>query len=216
MNLIDPKLAAYAEAHTTEECAVLKNNNRETHAKVLLPHMLSGHLQGQVLKMFSHMVQPHQVLEIGTFTGYSAICLAAGLQEGGLVHTIDINEELNDMVTRSVEEAGLSGKIKTYIGDASEIIPAMKNQFDLVFIDADKHNYPVYYALVFDKVKIGGYIIADNVLRRGNVVQELSDMDKDTRILHEFNEMVQQDERVENVLLPIRDGLMIARKIKIN
>lgn len=213
MNLLDPKIAAYAELHTSEEDPVLKKLNRETHTKVLLPHMLSGHLQGQVLRMMSNMVKPLQVLEIGTYTGYSAICLSAGLQPGGRLHTIDVNEELLEMVNRYIAEAGLSGKIKTYTGDALGIIPTINEQFDIVFIDADKANYPKYYDLVFPKVRKGGYIIADNVLRRGQILDAPEQMDKDTKIMHAFNQMIQDDKRVENVLIPIRDGLMVVRKI---
>ncbi len=213
MNFLDPKLAAYADSHTSEEDPVLKKNNRETHAKVLLPRMLSGHLQGQVLKMMSHMIRPMQVLEIGTYTGYSAICLSAGLQAGGLLHTIDINEELSEMVNRYIAESGLTDKIKLYSGNALDIIPTINEQFDIVFIDADKVNYPNYYNLVFDKVRKGGYILVDNVLWSGRVIEDYEKMDKDTKIMHNFNQMIQNDTRVENVLFPIRDGLMVARKI---
>ncbi len=213
MDFLDSKLTEYIESHTDAEAPVLKKLNRETYAKVLMPRMLSGHFQGVVLKMLSHMIRPMQVLEIGTFTGYSAICLADGLQTGGKLHTIDINEELSDIVNKYIEEAGLTEKIKTYTGNALAVIPKINEVFDIVFIDADKAAYPAYYDLVFNKVRTGGYIISDNVLWSGKVVAAPAAMDKDTKIIHDFNEMVQNDPRVENVLLPIRDGLLVARKI---
>lgn len=213
MNFLSPELLAYIEAHTRAESPVLATLNRETHAKVLMPRMLSGHLQGQVLRMLSCMIRPKQILEIGTYTGYSAICLAEGLEQQGVLHTIDVNEELSEMVKYYFQQANVNDKIKSYTGDAMKIIPTINEQFDIVFIDADKENYSNYYDLTFDKVKKGGYIIADNVLWSGKVVGELKKMDKDTRAILAFNQKVHQDKRVENVLFPIRDGLMIARKI---
>jgi predicted O-methyltransferase YrrM len=211
MEFLPEPLSQYAESHTTPETEVLQQLNRETHAKILMPRMLSGHLQGQFLSMISHMVKPKAVLEIGTYTGYSAICLAAGLQDGGVLHTIDINEELEEMVTAFISKAGLQNKIKNHIGNALKIIPTLKETFDLVFIDADKINYSNYYNLVFDKVRTGGFIMADNVLWSGKVLDEKKD--KDTQAIHDYNSKLQNDPRVENVLLPIRDGIMIARKI---
>jgi caffeoyl-CoA O-methyltransferase len=213
MEFISPELAAYADEHTSDESPLLKELNRETNAKVLMPRMLSGHLQGQFLSMLSQMIKPQQILEIGTYTGYSAICLSSGLQQGGMLHTIDINEELEAMVNRYIESAGLSGKIKTYIGDALEIIPKLKVKFDLVFMDADKTNYSKYYDLVFNKVTSGGYIIADNVLWSGKVLADESVMDHDTKAIVEFNRKVHRDLRVHHVLLPVRDGLMLIRKL---
>ena len=210
--LLSRTLNAYAERYTTPEDPVLTRLNRETNLKVELPVMLSGHLQGALLKMLSQMVQPKLVLEIGTYTGYSAICLAAGLSEGGHLHTIDINEELEDMAFRYFCEVGLDTRITQHIGKAAEIIPRLTDVFDLVFIDADKQNYGLYYDLVFDKLAPGGFILADNVLYDGEVVLPEEEMSKNARKIHAFNEKVQADDRVEQVLLPIRDGLKIVRK----
>lgn len=213
MDFLSPQLAAYVEAHTSPESDVLKELNRETNARVLMPRMLSGHLQGQMLSMFSHMIQPKQILEIGTYTGYSAICLALGLQAGGCIHTIDINDELAPMVNRYIIKAGLRDKIKLYTGNALNIIPKFSETFDLVFIDADKTNYSNYYDLVFDKVRSGGYILADNVLWDGKVLEPESKMDADTKAIHSFNTKILNDKRVQHVLMPVRDGVMIVRKI---
>lgn len=212
MDFIDKEIEKYSLKHSQEESDVLKKLNRETHAKVIQPRMLSGHLQGNLLSMLSKMIAPKQILEIGTYTGYSAICLAQGLQENGKLHTIDINEELEKMIRSFVEDAGLSNKINYYIGDALEIIPTIKETLDIVFIDADKKNYAAYYDLVFDKVRSGGYIIADNVLWSGKVLDEANLMDGDTKAIDMFNKKVHADNRVEHMLLPVRDGLMIARK----
>ncbi len=212
MEFIDERIENYALLHSQQESAILRKINRETNAKVLMPRMLSGHMQGNVLSMLSKMIQPKQILEIGTYTGYSAICLAQGLIEGGELHTIDINEELEKMVRGFFSEAGLNEKINYYIGNALEIIPSINKIYDIVFIDADKKNYANYYDLVFDNVKSGGYIIADNVLWSGKVVDSFDKMDADTKAIDAFNKKVNDDSRVENMLLPIRDGLMIARK----
>src|SRR3989304_10324496 len=159
MEFLEPKIEQYTIAHTQDESEVLKKLNRETHANVLIPRMLSGHLQGRVLSMLSHMIQPKTILEIGTYTGYSAICLAEGLQDGGELHTIDINEELESMVNKYIEKANLQNTIFIHIGNAMDIIPTLNKTYDIVFIDADKTNYSNYYDLVFDQVKTGGYII---------------------------------------------------------
>jgi caffeoyl-CoA O-methyltransferase len=213
MDFIDEKLSAYAEAHTTAESPLLAELNRETWAKVLMPRMLSGHIQGRLLSMFSQMIQPKEILEIGTYTGYSALCLAEGLAEGGVLNTIDINEELEDMVRKYIRKAGLEENIKFHIGNALEIIPKLTTHFDLVFIDADKENYSNYYDLVIDRMRTGSYIIADNVLWSGKVLEENEIAnDLETRSLHEFSIKVHNDPRVENILLPIRDGLMVIRK----
>lgn len=212
MEFLDEKIEAYALAHSQPESAILQKINRDTHANVLMPRMLSGHMQGNLLSMLSHMIQPEQILEIGTYTGYSAVCLAQGLKGKGQLHTIDINEELENRVRSFFEESGLSNKIKYYIGNALEIIPSIRETFDLVFIDADKKNYSAYYDLVFDKVRKGGYIIADNVLWSGKVLGPVEKMDADTKNIDEFNKKVHADSRVEHMLLPVRDGLMIARK----
>jgi len=215
MEFLDPILDQYVTAHTSPEPEALHQLNRETHIKVLQPRMLSGHLQGRVLSMLSHMIKPKQVLEVGTYTGYSAICLAEGLAEGGRVHTIDVNEELEPMVSKYLALTGNSERVTMHIGAALDVIPTLEGPFDLVFLDADKHNYLRYYEAVFAKVPIGGYIIADNVLWSGKVtVEEEIQKDPDTAGLVAFNAHVLGDQRVENVLFPIRDGLMIARKIK--
>lgn len=211
--LIPGNINDYAEDFTSEENEVLAKLNRETNLKVEMPVMLSGHLQGAVLKMISHMINPDKVLEVGTYTGYSAICLAAGLKDGGHLHTIDINEELKDMCERYFEEAGVGDKITQHIGKAGDIIPALNETFDLVFIDADKVNYHLYYDLVFDKVRKGGFIMADNVLYNGEVTMSVEEQSKNAKAIHAFNEKLRSDERVEQVLLPIRDGITIARKI---
>jgi predicted O-methyltransferase YrrM len=213
MDFLPSKIEEYVLAHTKSETEILKALNRETNAKVLMPRMLAGHLQGAMIKMFSHMIKPKYVLEIGTYTGYSAICWADGLKEGGMVHTIDINEELQEMILKYFKKSGMENKMKLHIGNALKIIPQLNFEFDVVYIDADKENYSNYYDLVFDKVKIGGFIIADNVLWSGKVVEAISPNDKDTKAILEYNQKVLNDSRVENVLLPVRDGLMIARKI---
>jgi predicted O-methyltransferase YrrM len=213
MEFIAQELDNYVCSHTSEEGELLKKINRETHLEVLQPRMLSGHFQGRVLSMFSKMIQPECVLEIGTYTGYSALCLAEGLNKNGKLITIDVNEELESRVRGYFEASEFRSKIDYRIGDAMKIIPELNEQFDIVFIDADKLNYINYYNLVFEKVKIGGYIIADNVLWSGKVADG-SKKDKDTELLREYNLLNHKDERVENVLFPIRDGLMVARKIK--
>ena len=213
MEIISAMISEYAEAHTTEENPLLKKINRDTYLKVLKPHMLSGHLQGRVLAMFSQMVKPENILEIGTYTGYSALCLAEGLQENGKIITIDVNEELEESVRKYFSSSIYKNKIDYRIGEASEIISALIETFDLVFIDADKINYAKYYDLVFDKVKKDGYIIADNVLWKGKPVDKRYENDKDTKNIDLFNKKVKNDPRVENILLPIRDGLMVARKL---
>jgi caffeoyl-CoA O-methyltransferase len=213
MEFIDEELQRYAEDHTSPESELLHKVNRQTYLNVMKPRMLSGHLQGRLLSMFSHMIRPKQILEVGTYTGYSALCLAEGLQEDGTLHTIDINEELEDTVRGYIKEAGLSGSVKYYIGNALEIIPTIDATFDLVFIDADKYNYATYYDLVIDRVRSGGYIIADNVLWSGKVLEKYRrKLDEDTAALLDYNKKVLDDPRVENILLPVRDGLMIARK----
>lgn len=211
MEFLDENILRYVEDHTKEESALLKKINRETHLTVLMPRMLSGHLQGRVLSMISKMIKPKRILEIGTYTGYSALCLAEGLSDDGKLITLDINEELEEKVRSYFKEAKLTSVIDYRIGNASDIIPALSDSFDLVFIDADKENYSRYYDLVFDKVSKGGFILADNVLWSGKILDEKPD--KDTRAILDFNKMVSEDSRVENVLLPIRDGIMLLRKI---
>ncbi len=203
----------YAEQFSTPESAVLAALNRETHLKVDLPQMLSGHLQGAVLSTLSRMIRPRRILEIGTYTGYSAICLAQGLSEDGLLHTIDINEELADMQHRYWQEAGLAHKIKAHLGRAAEIIPLLNESFDLVFIDADKQGYAVYYDLVIDRVRQGGFIFADNVLYDGEVLLPVPAQSKNGKAIQAFNEKIRADVRVQQVLLPIRDGLLVMQKL---
>lgn len=210
MHFFSEALERYAEEHTTQESVILKQLNRETNARVFMPQMLSGHLQGQLIRMISLLVKPKYILEIGTFTGYSAICLSEGLQENGMLFTIDVNEELREMAEHYFTQAGINHKVDFRTGNAQDIIPVLDVSFDLVFIDADKLNYPLYYDLVFEKVRPGGVILADNVLWSGKVVEEYQDAE--TKALMSFNERVQSDERVDNVLMTIRDGLMMIRK----
>jgi caffeoyl-CoA O-methyltransferase len=211
MDIIDPSIQEYAEQHTSGETALLKDLNRYTHANVLMPRMLSGHLQGRLLSLISKMIRPSAILEIGTYTGYSALCLAEGLVSGGKLVTIDINDELEVQLRKYFTDAGVAEKIDLRIGNAAQIIPSLDMKFDLAFIDADKENYSRYFDLVIDKLNLNGFILADNVLWSGKVVQP--NPDKDTRAIVEFNKKVQADPRVENVLLPVRDGIMLIRKV---
>ncbi len=211
--LIPKEIDRYAVEYTSPESKALAALNRETNMKVPMSVMLSGHIQGAFLQMLSHMVKPKQVLEIGTFTGYSAICLAQGLQNDGHLHTIDVNEELEDICFRYFCEAGLEGKITQHLGNAADIIPTFTEQFDIVFIDADKQNYGLYYDLVFSKVPVGGIILADNVLFDGEVVLPEEEQGKNARAMHAFNNKVKDDHRVEQLLLPLRDGIMMMRKV---
>ena len=210
MNLVSYEIEKYIDAHTTAESDALQQLNRKTQTDVLMPQMLSGKVQGQFLKFISQMLQPACVLEIGTFTGYAAICLAEGLPENGKLFTIDINEELEAIARTHIEKAGLQNKIIQIIGNAVQEIQQLNETFDLVFIDADKQNYSLYYDLMIDKVRSGGFILADNVLWSGKIIDEQKD--KDTKKLAEFNDKVQQDNRVENVIVSIRDGIMMIRK----
>jgi len=210
MNLVSPEIEKYIDVHTSDENDVLQQINRKTHTDILMPQMLSGKVQGQFLQFISQMLQPSRVLEIGTYTGYAAICLAKGLTENGKLFTIDVNEELENIVKTHVGKAGLQHKIVQIIGDATLEINKLNETFDLVFIDADKQNYSLYFDLVIDKVRSGGFILADNVLWSGKIVDEKKD--KDTQKLAEFNAKVQQDNRVENVIVSIRDGIMMMRK----
>lgn len=208
---LSAELEQYITAHSETEPEILQELSRATHLKTLRPRMLSGNIQGQLLKMFCRMLRAERVLEIGTFTGYAAISMAMGLDEKGVVHTIDINDEIEDFAREYIERSGLSSKIVFHIGDACEIIPQLVEKFDLVFIDADKRQYKEYYRLVFGKVRPGGLIVADDVLWDGKVANGVS-QDAQTRGILEFNELVQADDRVENMLLPIRHGLMLIRK----
>ncbi len=213
MDFIAKEIEAYAEDFTRPEGEILADLNRETYAKVMTPRMLSGHLQGQVLRMFSQMINPKNILEIGTYTGYSALCMVDGLQKGGKLITIDINEELQSIIQRYITKADKQDQIDARVGNALDIIPTLEERFDLVFVDADKENYSNYFDSVFDKLNVGGYIIADNVLWSGKVLQPDSELDKDTIALKDYAKKLKADPRVENVMLPIRDGLLVARKV---
>lgn len=213
MEFIDETLAQYAETHSSVEPNLLAKLNRDTYANVLIPRMLSGHLQGRMLSMFSKMVQPKAILEIGTYTGYAALCMAEGLAPDGILHTIDINEELETRINTFVKQSPYAHQIKLHIGNAMDIIPTLNDAFNLVFIDADKSNYSAYFDLLIDKLPHGAIIIADNVLWSGKILDQAEiAKDGDTRALDEFNKKVTQDTRVENVLMPVRDGLMVIRK----
>ncbi|GAA4375941.1 O-methyltransferase [Hymenobacter koreensis] len=207
-------IQAYADDHTSPEPALLSRLVRETHLQTLMPRMLSGHFQGRLLSMISHMVRPQRVLELGTFTGYSALCMAEGLADGGELHTVEQNPELRSRVERYVTEAGFSGRIHLHIGDAEQLLPTLTETWDLVFIDADKIRNRVYYDLVLPQVRPGGFILIDNVLWSGKVLPShaIKPADKDAQAVRDFNDFVQQDERVENVFLPLRDGLFLVRK----
>lgn len=215
MKLTPECIEDYAQKHTNVYASsVLAKLERKTHLEVMRPQMLSGYLQGQFLAFFSRMKQPKTILEVGTYTGYSAICLAQGLQTNGVLHTIDVNKELEDIATQFIKEAGLDHCIKQHQGDALDIIPTLEEQWDLVFLDADKINYSRYYDIIFPKLKLGGIIIADNVLWHGKVVE--GSTEKRASALAVFNEKVNADPRVTNVLLPLRDGLMLIEKIAEN
>ncbi len=200
----------YCEKHTSPVSEILNELDRITHLRTMQPHMLSGALQGEFLIFVSKMLQPKLVLDIGTFTGYSAICLAQGLALDGHLHTIDIDDEKENIVRTFIKKANLEEKITYHLGKALEIIPSLSGDFDLVFIDADKENYAAYFDMVIDRVRAGGLIIADNVLWKGKILQDT--MDKKTKIIDDFNKKIQNDSRVENILLPLRDGLMLMRK----
>ena len=211
MNFLPHKIEKYSTKNTSEESDLLAELNRETWAKVMMPRMLSGHLQGRVLSMISQMIKPKTIVEIGTYTGYSALCLAEGLSNNGIIHTIDINEEYTFYANKYFKKSEYKNKIKQHIGRALDIIPTIPGKVQLAFIDADKKNYSNYYKLLFEKIEIGGFIIADNVLWSGKVTN--NEMDDETKALDDYNKMIQNDDKVENILLAIRDGLMICRKI---
>ena len=211
MELFSEELTHYLENSCEPENELLKHINRETHLKVSMPRMLSGHYQGKLLSMISKMINPERILEIGTFTGYATLCLAEGLRENGRIYTIDINLELEDMVRSNFKRSDLDSKIMYQIGDAKEIIPTLNEIFDLVFIDADKKNNATYYDMIIDKVRSGGLILVDNVLWSGKVLDEAVS-DQKTYFISKFNEMVSSDQRVEKLILPVRDGLFLIRK----
>lgn len=212
MNFLPKDIEDYSNAHTTPESDLLKALDRETHLKTLSPRMLSGHLQGRFLSFLSKCQRPRRILEIGTFTGYSGLCLAEGLTDDGILYTIEANDELKPMIEKYFATSPQAHQLRLILGDALQIIPTIDEVFDLVFIDAGKRDYPAYFDLVINKVAKGGIIIADNILWKGKVVQEKKDTD--TQIIDAFNKKMLADTRLECILLPIRDGLMLMRKIR--
>ena len=211
-------LEEYISLHTTSENEVLESITRDTHVHILNPHMLSGHVQGRVLSMLSHMIQPKRILELGTFTGYSALCLAEGLAEGGKLITIEHNDELEETIQRNVAKSPLSDRIELVIGDAVERVKELRNEgvneFELVFIDADKREYCAYLEAVYPLVPVGGFILADNTLWDGHIIDPAYDKDKQTLGLRAFNDKLKEDDRFEQVILPLRDGLTLIRKVR--
>ena len=211
-DIVNNKIEDYIRKNSSKEPEILKDLNKETHLKVLNPRMLSGHIQGRFLSIITKLIKPKKILEIGTYTGYSAICMAEGLIEKGIIHTIDINEELVSIQNKYFAKSKCNNSIIQHVGDARSIIKSINEKFDLVFLDADKENYIEYYELVIEKVKKGGLIIADNVLWTGKVVEPKKDDDELTQYLIDFNKMINEDDRVENIILPLRDGLNIILK----
>ena len=211
MHFISQELEDYIEQHSEKEPALLAALNKETYQKILLPRMLSGHFQGRVLSMLSKLIRPVNILEIGTYTGYSALCLCEGMQENGTLHTIDIKEELVDFQRKHFDKSPWGKQIFQYLGEAIDIIPTIQSKFDLVFIDADKENYINYFELILPKMNKGGIILSDNVLWSGKVLEPVQPNDISTKIIMEYNNLLKNDSRVETVLLPIRDGLTVSR-----
>lgn len=212
MYFLPEVLDNYVVAHSEQEPELLKQLTRETYQKILQPIMLSGPYQGRVLSMISKLINPKSILELGTFTGYSTICLAEGLASDGELHTIDINEELVDFQKKYFDKSGFGKQIFQHTGSALDIIPELDKTFDLIFIDADKPNYSNYFHLIIDKLNAGGIILSDNVLWHGKVIEPLDEKDKSTKAVLDYNTLLKNDERIETVLLPIRDGLTISRK----
>ena len=211
-DIVNNKIEDYIRKNSSKEPEILKDLNKETYLKVLNPRMLSGHIQGRFLSIITKLIKPKKILEIGTYTGYSAICMAEGLIEKGIIHTIDINEELVSIQNKYFAKSKCNNSIIQHVGDARNIIKSIDEKFDLVFLDADKENYIEYYELVIEKVRKGGLIIADNVLWTGKVVEPEKDDDELTQYLIDFNKMINEDDRVENIILPLRDGLNIILK----
>jgi len=210
--MIHEEVLEYAEKHTSPELPVLAKLNRETHITQVYPRMLAGHLQGTFLRLISHLCRPARILEVGTFTGYSTIALASGLRESGILHTIEVNPELENIIRKYLKEAGMEDKVILHLGDAVKVIPELDEEWDLVFLDADKPNYLNYFNRILPRLKPGGFLLADNALWDGKVLLDPQKMDRDTRGIAAFNEAVQNDNRVENLLLPFRDGIMMVRK----
>ncbi len=212
MYFLPEKLDNYVVEHSEQEPELLQQLTRETYQKILQPIMLSGPYQGRVLSMISKLVNPKSILELGTFTGYATLCLAEGLQKDGVIHTIDINEELHDFQRKYFDMSEYGDQIIQHTGSAIDIIPDLETSFDLVFIDADKPNYSNYFHLIIDKLNTGGIILSDNVLWHGKVVEELNGKDTSTKAVLDYNTLLKEDKRIETVVLPIRDGLTISRK----
>lgn len=213
MHFIPEALDEYVVNHSEDEPELLQQLSRETYQKILQPRMLSGHYQGRLLSIISKLVNPKNILEIGTYTGYSALCLAEGMQPEGELHTIDINEELMAFPRKYFDKSNFGSQIFQHLGDALEIIPTLDKTFDLIFIDADKENYPNYFNILIDKLNVGGIILSDNVLWSGKVIEPVKHDDLSTKALLEYNKLLKEDKRIETVILPIRDGLTISRKI---
>lgn len=211
MHFLPEDIDDYIVAHSPKEPELLYKLNRETNQKILQPRMLSGHYQGRVLSLLSKIISPKSILEIGTYTGYSALCLAEGLSKDGILHTIDMNEELYDFQKKYFENSEYAEKIIQYLGNATEIIPEIDSKFDLVFIDADKPNYPEYFELIIEKMNPGGVILSDNVLWSGKVTEKAKEDDESTQALLRYNKLLAEDPRVESIILPIRDGLSLSR-----
>ena len=211
MDFLSESILNYSRKFSSPQNKILKELERETQYKILMPRMMSGHLMGSFLQFISKMIEPTYILEIGTYTGYSAICLASGLQKDGELHTIEINEELEDFASKYFKKAKLDKKIKMHIGDAKDIIPNLNQTFNIIFIDADKKNYCLYYEIALTKIKKGGYIIIDNVLWSGKVLEKAKTNDIETKEIQKLNQKIEEDDRVENLLLPLRDGVMICK-----
>lgn len=212
INFIDDNILNYSISKSEKESKLLNDLYRETYLKVLNPRMISGHYQGRILSLISKIISPKKILEIGTYTGYSAICLCEGMDKDGILHTIDNNKELVEIQNKYFKKANLTNKIVQHSGDAKNIIPTIEEEFDIVFIDADKESYPEYYDLIINKVRSGGIIIADNILWSGKILEKVEKDDQATKSIIEFNNKIIEDDRVKNIILPIRDGLNIVRK----
>jgi caffeoyl-CoA O-methyltransferase len=212
INFIDDNILNYSISKSEKESKLLNDLYRETYLKVLNPRMISGHYQGRILSLISKIISPKKILEIGTYTGYSAICLCEGMDKDGILHTIDNNKELVEIQNKYFKKANLTNKIVQHSGDAKNIIPLIEEEFDIVFIDADKESYPEYYDLIINKVRSGGIIIADNILWSGKILEKVEKDDQATKSIIEFNNKIIEDDRVKNIILPIRDGLNIVRK----
>ena len=212
INFIDDNILNYSISKSEKESKLLNDLYRETYLKVLNPRMISGHYQGRILSLISKIISPKKILEIGTYTGYSAICLCEGMDKDGILHTIDNNKELVEIQNKYFKKANLTDKIVQHSGDAKNIIPSIDEEFDIVFIDADKESYPEYYDLIINKVRSGGIIIADNILWSGKILEKVEKDDQATKSIIEFNNKISEDDRVKNIILPIRDGLNIVRK----